>query len=78
MTKAWGDVMMDGNPNSTCSGLVGKEASLIVVDDPIGCVAPSPGVRVISHLGRALSKEDVLFATRMINMGPKQVLKLHR
>lgn len=65
MTRSWGDVMMDGNPDSTMTGILGKPAALIVVDDPIGCVAPSEGVKIVGP-----SNRDILRACQMINMGP--------
>lgn len=54
----------------------GLEPTLVVVDDPVGCVVPSPGVRVIGHLGRAITPADILLATRMINMGPQRAVEL--
>lgn len=56
-----------------CRTATGSEATFVVVDDPIGCVVPSEGVKIVGriahHHGIDIGLHDIV-ATRIINDGP--------
>lgn len=42
--RTFGDVMLHGNADSTLQGII---PHTVVIDDPHGCVVPSPGVLIL-------------------------------
>lgn len=76
--KSWGETMMDGNPDSTLTGICGNEPVFVIVDDPDWHVVPSRGVQIIRPPRHSMSDHEILNACRMINMGPQRALEMRK